>query len=48
MILLYLGENDEIARAEGYFVHVFVKRNQREEKVKIPNNILKELKKITF
>tara|TARA_E500000331_G_C16937431_1_gene574677 strand:+ start:151 stop:573 length:423 start_codon:yes stop_codon:yes gene_type:complete len=42
------GENDEIARAEGYFVHVFVKRNQREEKVKIPNNILKELKKITF
>ena len=40
------GKNDQIARAEGYFVHVFVKRNERNEKVKIPNKILKELEKI--
>ena len=42
------GKNDQIARAEGYFVHVFVKRNERNEKVKIPNKILKELEKINI
>ena len=42
------GQDDEIARAEGYFVHVFVKRNERKEKVNIPKKILKELEKISF
>ena len=42
------GKDDEVARAEGYFVHVFVKRNERDIKVKIPNDIVKELEKISF
>ncbi len=42
------GKEDAIARAEGYFVHVFVKRNERNEKVKIPEVIRKELEKISF
>ena len=41
------GKDDEVARAEGYFVHVFVKRSRRSEKVDIPNKILKELEKIS-
>lgn len=42
------GKKDIVARAEGYFVHVFVKRSEREKKVKIPETIKKELKKISF
>ena len=37
----------EIACAEGYFVHVFVKRKSMNEKVKIPKKIKEELKKIS-
>tara|TARA_Y100000588_G_C13661771_1_gene672411 strand:- start:183 stop:611 length:429 start_codon:yes stop_codon:yes gene_type:complete len=38
---------EEIACAEGYFVHVFVKKNNMEKKVKIPDKIRKELQKIS-
>ena len=37
----------EKACAEGYFVHVFVKKNNKSEKVKIPKKIRAELEKIS-
>ncbi len=40
------GIKDKKARAEGYFVHVFVKRKDMKTKVKIPNKIREELFKI--
>ena len=43
--LFKLGQ--DIACAEGYFVHVFVKKKNMNEKVKIPKKIKEELKKIT-
>ena len=42
------GIEDNIARAEGYFVHVFVKRKKRNEKIIIPEKIRKELNNISF
>ena len=46
-ISLFKTEQDT-ACAEGYFVHVFVKRNNMSEKVKIPKKIRSELEKISF
>jgi len=43
--LFKVGENK--ASAEGYFVHVFVKRKDMKQKVSMPDNIRKELEKIT-
>ncbi len=37
----------DTACAEGYFVHVFVKRNNMKEKVEIPKKIRVELEKIS-
>ncbi|MEC6997223.1 MAG: thioesterase family protein [Pseudomonadota bacterium] len=45
-IALFKLEED-VACAEGYFVHVFVKRNKMHEKVKIPEKIRKELERIS-
>ena len=45
-IALFKLEED-VACAEGYFVHVFVKRNKMSEKVKIPEKIRKELERIS-
>ena len=45
-IALFKLEED-VACAEGYFVHVFVKRNKMQEKVKIPEKIRKELERIS-
>ena len=39
---------EDIACAEGYFVHVFVKKNNMEAKVAIPKKIRKELVAITI
>ncbi len=39
---------EDIACAEGYFVHVFVKKNNMEDKVAIPKKIRKELAAITI
>ena len=39
---------EDIACAEGYFVHVFVKKSNMEDKVKIPKKIRKELEAITI
>ena len=39
---------EEFACAEGYFVHVFVKKNNMEKKAKIPCKIRKELEKISI
>ena len=38
---------NKVASAEGYFVHVFVRRNNMKEKINIPNNIKKQLIKIS-
>ena len=46
-IALFKLEED-VACAEGYFVHVFVKRNKMQEKVKIPEKIRIELERISF
>ena len=46
-ISLFKIEQDE-ACAEGYFVHVFVNRNNMKEKVEIPKKIRMELEKISF
>ena len=46
-ISLFKTEQDT-ACAEGYFVHVFVKRNNMSEKVKIPKKIRSELEKISI
>ena len=43
--LFKLGE--DIACAEGYFVHVFVRRNNMSQKEKIPLQIKKQLERIT-
>jgi acyl-CoA thioester hydrolase len=43
--LFKLGE--DIACAEGYFVHVFVRRKNMSETVKIPLKIKEQLEKIT-
>ena len=40
------SEKNEIAHAEGYFVHVFVSRDNMEEKVPIPKKIREELLKL--
>ena len=40
------SKKSTIAHAEGYFVHVFVKRNNMKEKVFIPKKIKSELLKI--
>ena len=45
-ISLFKIEQDT-ACAEGYFVHVFVKRNNMKEKVEIPKKIRVELEKIS-
>ena len=45
-IALFKLEED-VACAEGYFVHVFVKRNKMREKVKIPEKIRIELERIS-
>lgn len=37
------GDRDNIARAEGYFVHVFVRRKEMNVKVNIPTLIKKQL-----
>ena len=39
--------SQEKACAEGYFVHVFVKRDNQSQKVKIPKKIRTELEKIS-
>ena len=39
--------DQDIACAEGYFVHVFVNRYKMNEKVKIPKKIREELEKIS-
>ena len=39
---------EDIACAEGYFVHVFVKKSNMEDKVKVPEKIRKELESLTF
>ena len=39
--------DQDIACAEGYFVHVFVNRDKMNEKVKIPKKIREELEKIS-
>ena len=40
------SKKSKLAHAEGYFVHVFVKRNNMQEKVSIPKKIKAELLKI--
>ncbi len=40
------GEKNKTASAEGFFVHVFVRRKNMKVKVNIPNNIKKELIKL--
>ena len=40
------SEKNKIAHAEGYFVHVFVRKDNMAEKVPIPKRIKKELLKI--
>ena len=40
------GKKGQLPHAEGYFVHVFVKRNNMQEKVSIPKKIKSELLKI--
>lgn len=40
------SKKDNLAHAEGYFVHVFVKRNNMKEKVSIPIKVKSELLKI--
>ena len=40
------SKRGRLAHAEGYFVHVFVKRNNMQEKVLIPKKIKLELLKI--
>ena len=40
------SKKTELAYAEGYFVHVFVKRKKMQEKVSIPKKIKSELLKI--
>ena len=40
------GLKENSARAEGYFVHVFVKRDDKNTKVAIPNKIRSQLIKI--
>ena len=40
------SKKDNLAHAEGYFVHVFVKRNNMQEKVSIPKKIKFELLRI--
>ena len=40
--------NEDLACAEGYFVHVFVKKQNMQEKVMIPEKIRKELKRISI
>ena len=40
------SEKSQIAHAEGYFVHVFVRRDNMAEKVSIPKKIRKELLKL--
>ena len=40
------GKKGELPHAEGYFVHVFVKRNNMKEKVSIPKKIKFELLRI--
>ena len=39
--------NEDLACAEGYFVHVFVKKQNMQEKVMIPEKIRKELERIS-
>ena len=38
----------EVACAEGYFVHVFVKRKNMRDKVSIPKKIREQLEKISI
>ena len=40
------SKKDQLPHAEGYFVHVFVKRNNMQEKVSIPKKIKFELLRI--
>ena len=40
------GEKNKTASAEGFFVHVFVRRKNMKVKVSIPNKIKKELIKL--
>ena len=40
------SKKSKLAHAEGYFVHVFVKRNNMQEKVSIPIKIKSELLRI--
>ena len=40
------SKKGQLPHAEGYFVHVFVKRNNMQEKVSIPKKIKSELVKI--
>ena len=40
------GKKGQLPHAEGYFVHVFVKRNNMQEKVSIPKKINFELLRI--
>ncbi|MBF97117.1 MAG: hypothetical protein CFH34_00833 [Alphaproteobacteria bacterium MarineAlpha9_Bin4] len=40
--------NEDLACAEGYFVHVFVKKQNMQEKVMIPEKIRKELERISI
>ena len=40
------SEKNQIAHAEGYFVHVFVRRDNMAEKVPIPKKIREELLKL--
>ena len=40
------SEKNQIAHAEGYFVHVFVRRDNMAEKVAIPKKIREELLKL--
>ena len=40
------SEKGQLPHAEGYFVHVFVKRNNMQEKVSIPKKIKSELLRI--
>ena len=46
MIFHYLVKKGQLPHAEGYFVHVFVKRNNMQEKVSIPKKIKSELLRI--
>ena len=40
------GKKSQLPHAEGYFVHVFVNRNNMQEKVSIPKKIKSELLRI--